>query len=149
MIGFETLWARIRDRYSNEIGLETISTGCEFKAMYDSSYDVVVVTPLSTKMPRHITKRDFRNIWKKLVKIEGDPYRPGYYQRETRNASYILALIKDILEEENKEKSLNLSQEAIEVLDLKGVKGIFRGIVKYTWEELEEATEKFVKEGRR
>lgn len=149
MIDFETLWARIRDRYSNETGLETISTRREFKAMYDSSYDVVVVTPLSTKMPRHITKRDFRNLWEKLAKIERNPYRPGYYQRETRNASYILALIKNVLEEENIEKPLNLSQKAIDILDLKGMKGIFRGIVKSTWGELEEAAEKFVEEGRR
>jgi len=120
-----------------------------FEVAYDSSYDELVVIPSSTKMPRHITKKDFRKVWEKFVKVEGDPYRPGYYQRETRNASYILALVKDILEEKTEEQSLELNQEAPDVLELKSMKGILAGLTRFTWDKLEEMTEKFIKEGRR
>jgi len=121
----------------------------EFEVAYDSSYDELLVIPSSTKMPRHITKTDFRKVWEKFVKVEGNPYRPGHYQRETRNASYILALVKDILEEKTKEQSLEFNQEALDVLELKSMKGSLAGLTRFTWDELEEMTEKFIKEGRR
>jgi len=149
VIDFEALWSQTRDRYSNEVELKTISTQREFKVIYDGSYDEVVVTPLLTKMPRHITKTDFRRVWEKFVKVEVNPYRPGHYQRETRNASYILALIKDILEERVEEQSLKLIHQGTNLLELKGIKGSLSGIVKSTWNELEEAVEKFIKEGRK
>ena len=146
---FESVWKQVRNRYSSEVELTTISTHREFKALYDSSYDEIIVMPLSTKMPRHITKKDFRKVWEKFVKVEVNPYRPGHYQRETQNASYTLALIKEILEEGSKGQPARLSREEKDILELKDMKGSLSGIVKLTWDEIEEKLEKFIKEGRR
>jgi len=149
VIASNALWSQIRDRYSSEVELKTISTRREFKVVYDGSHDEVIVMPLSTKMPRYITRRDFQRVWEKFAKVEMDPYRPGHYQRETQNASYILALIKDVLGEGDEQQSLKPSQEEMNLLRVKSMKGSFTGIVKSTWNELEETIEKFVKEGQR
>lgn len=149
MIDFESVWTQVRNRYSSEVELTTISTHREFKAVYDSSYDEIIVMPLSTKMPRHITKKDFQRVWEKFVKVEVNPYRPGHYQRETQNASYTLALIREILEGEVEKQSGKLSQERTELSELKNMKGSLSGIVKFTWDEIEEKLEKFIEEGRR
>jgi len=149
MMDFETLWSHIRERYSNETSLKTTSTEREFNAVYDGSYDLVLVTPLSTKMPRHITRRDFQNLWDKFMKIEGDPYRTAYYQRDTRNASYILAMIKDVLEQENVQQTQKHGLKNTDISELKRMKGSLRGVVKYSWYDLEELTEKFIKEAQR
>ena len=146
---FETLWSHLQERYSNEVSLKTTSAGREFNAVYDRSYDLVAVMPLSTKMPRHITRRDFQNLWDKFMKIEGDPYRTAYYQRDTRNASYILAMIKDVLEQEKVQQTRKPGLKNTDVSKLKTMKGSLRGIVKYSWRELEELTEKFIEEAQR
>jgi len=139
----------VRNRYSSEAELTTISTHREFKAVYDGLYDEIIATPLSTKMPRHITKNDFRKVWEKFVKVETNPYRPGHYQRETQNASYTLALIKEILEGGAERQPAKLGREGADLSELKDMKGSLSGIVKLTWDEIEERLEKFIEEGRR
>jgi hypothetical protein len=146
VIDIEDVWVHIQGHFSKETCLKTISTRQEFKVVYDGTYDEIVVTPQSSKMPRHITKSDFRKVWEKFVIITDQPYRPAHYQRETRNASYILALIKALqtveLKEPNGEEEKNLS-------NLKKIKGSFANIVKSTWDELEETGDKFIREDSR
>jgi len=149
MMDFESVWVQVRNRYSSETMLTTISTRREFKAVYDGSYDEIIVMPLSTKMPRHITKKDFQRVWEKFVKVEVNPYRPGHYQRETQNASYTLALIREILEGGVQKHPAKISRERADLPELEHMKGSLSGIVKLPWDEIEEKLEKFVEEGRR
>ncbi len=145
VIDIEDVWTQLQGHFSKETRLKTISGQREFKAVYDRAYDEIVVTPDSTMMPRHITKIDFRKVWAKFVTIKEKPYRPGYYQRETRNASYIIALIKALtleIEEPSGEQGKNLS-------NLKKIKGSLAHIVNSTWDELEETGDKFVREDLR
>lgn len=147
-MNFADLWGRIQKLLASEVETETVSRGKRFKAAYDSEYDEIIVTPLSTKVPRHISARDFRVVWEKSRRIEGDPYRPAYYQRESRNASYILTLIKTVLGEERPKLVVKEGIEQVSLLKLKGIKGSCRSIVKSSWSELEEKTERFLRGGR-
>jgi hypothetical protein len=146
VIDIKDIWTKLQGHFSKETRLKTISGKQEFKAVYDGSYDAILVTPDSTGMPRHITKTDFRKVWVKFVTIKENPYRPGHYSQETRNASYITALIKALqivnFEEPSGKQEKNLS-------DLKKIKGSLAHIVPSTWDELEETGEKFVREDSR
>lgn len=93
---FEDFWKKIQ-KEDGKLKLKTRARGQDFTVSYDSHYDEVVVVPESTKMPRHIVRKDFEKVWSKFKEIEGDPYRPGYYQRDTHNASYILAIMEHFL----------------------------------------------------
>jgi len=53
------------------------------------------------------------------------------------------------LSKKTEEQSLELNQEARDVLELKSMKGSLAGLTRFIWDELEEMTEKFIKEGRR
>jgi len=98
----EQLWSKLA-RLSKPLTLKTRARGQEFEISYDSHYNDIVVTPFTTKMPRHILHYDFEKVWKKFKQIDGDPFRPGYYQRDTHNASYILAIIEHFLKGEKVE----------------------------------------------
>ena len=93
---FDSFWDRI-NKHNDGFRLETKSRHQEFIFSYDSKYDEVIVIPESTSIPRHITQRDFENVWKKFKEIPGDAYRPAFYQRVTLNASYILAIMEHFL----------------------------------------------------
>lgn|SRR5574341_854878 len=96
---FEDFWKRIQ-KDTGKLTLYTRARKQEFTVSYDAHYDDVVVTPESTKMPRHIFRKDFERVWEKFKDIEGDAYRPGYYQRDTHNASYILTIMEHFLKGE-------------------------------------------------
>jgi len=81
--------------------------------------------------------------------IKEKPYRPGHYQRETRNASYILALIQDIQKIRSEEPSFTIGEEGKNLSKLKSIKGSLANIVKASWDELEESGDKFVNEESR
>jgi len=148
-LDFEAFWARIRELLSGEVEVETLSARQVFRAVYDPEYDEVVAIPASTKVPRHISQSDFLRVWEKFRKVDRDPYRAGHYQRETRNASYILALMRLILGKGEDEKEVGQRRfEPPNLRMLKEIKGSYRGIVKSSWRELEEKTERLVREGR-
>jgi len=146
MIDVENIWSHLQGHFSKETSLKTISTQREFNVVYDRAYDAIKVIPASRKMPRYITKSDFRKVWEKFEVIKEKPYRPGLYQRETRNATYILALIKVLQKIGLKEPSFIIGKEAKKLAKLKNLKGTFANIVRSSWDELEEAGDTFIRE---
>jgi len=148
-LNFDAFWARIRELFVEGVEVETLSMKQVFRAVYDPRYDEVVAIPASTKVPRHISRSDFLRVWEKFQKVDGDPYRPGHYQHETRNASYILALMRVALSKVEGEGRVGEGRFEPQSLQmLKEIKGSCRGIVRSSWSELEEKTERFILEGR-
>ena len=92
----DQFWSKL-EKLSRPITLKTRARKQEFELLYDSRYGDVVVTPFATKMPRHILRQDFERVWNKFKQIDGDSFRPGYYQRDTLNASYILVMMEHFL----------------------------------------------------
>jgi len=107
-IGFEEFWESAKQFLNKGVELKTISNS-RFKAYYDQGGGVIVVVPLSTNLPRDVTKTDFRKVFEKMKEMRRryeDVYRPALYQRITRNSSYILPIIRAVQTEGGKQKTL-------------------------------------------
>ncbi|HDY74534.1 MAG TPA: hypothetical protein ENH51_05435 [Euryarchaeota archaeon] len=105
---FDEFWENTKKLLARDIELETISR-TKFKAGFDSTGGVIVVTPNSTNLPRDVSKGDFKKVYQKMRELKrkyGDIYRPALYQRITRNSSYILPIIKAVHTEGGKQKTL-------------------------------------------
>lgn len=90
---FDEFWKRIQ-KETEGLKLHTLARKREFTVSYDAHNDEAVVVPVSTNTPRRVPRREFARLWYKLEQVEGEPYRAKYYQRDSHNASYILALIE-------------------------------------------------------
>jgi len=76
--------------------IQTSKQGKEFDAVY--SVPEVIITPFSSGKERPININDFWKIWKLARDLpKHEQLRPGNYQTDTVNASYILTLIDLIL----------------------------------------------------
>jgi hypothetical protein len=105
---FEEFWENTKKFLNQGIELETI-TKSKFKSSFDSAGGVIVVTPLSTNLPRDIIKGDFKKVYEKMKELRrryDDTFRPALYQRITRNSSYILPIIKAVQTHGGKQKTL-------------------------------------------
>ncbi len=99
------------------VTIET-SGGCEFQTMvqkkvFEATYDnnLIIIQPKTVggngkiRVPRPITKNEFHKVWKIAEKLsKQEVFRPTNYQDETFHASYILAMIKTILDGKEIEK---------------------------------------------
>ena len=95
-MNFEQFWSKL-SKEKKDIRLETSARKQGFTFSFDDKFNEVVVVPESTNIPRHILRNDFHNVWNKFKEINGDPYRPAFYQRVTHNASYILTIMNHLL----------------------------------------------------
>ncbi len=106
---FDEFWESSKRYLEKGVDLETISNA-KFKANFDSSGGVIVVTPFSTNLPRDVNKNDFKNVFEKMKELRRryeDVFRPALYQRITRNSSYILPIIKAVQTEGGRQKTLD------------------------------------------
>ena len=101
ILNFGSFWSYISEELKEEKKKKTFGREKSFSCYYDENYDAVVVKPESTRLPRDVIKSDFRRVWERFLEIREDPelekeaFRPALYQRITRNASYILPLMKE------------------------------------------------------
>jgi len=104
LFDFENFWEYISELLVDEQEIGTVR-GTSFRCRYDSEYDAFVVKPKKTNMPRDVTKGDFSRVWERFMEVreeeeyKNDLFRPALYQRITRNASYILPLLRKYHEE--------------------------------------------------
>jgi len=97
-MNFEDFWKKITKDLTNSQEMHTLKQKKSFDASYKSG--VIFITPLS-RIDRTITKEQFLQVWniaKTLVK--GEQYIPQNYIQITMNSSYILALMKNYLGDE-------------------------------------------------
>jgi len=104
VLEFEDFWGYISEFLVEEQEIGTVR-GTSFKCRYDREYDAVVVRPKKTNLPRDVTRGDFNRVWERFLEVreekefKNDLFRPALYQRITRNASYILPLLRKYYEE--------------------------------------------------
>lgn len=97
---FEQFWSKL---YSlDETTLQTLTQKKEFKSTFDKRYDVVEIIPSSTSLPRTITRDQFHKVWI-VSKDVTKPFKTSHYGKITRNSSYIIAIMKYLLNGEKSE----------------------------------------------
>jgi hypothetical protein len=90
---FEEFWTRLHTL--NDMSLETLSQKKEFHVTFDKKYGIVEIIP-STLKPRSITQEQFNTVWT-ISKHVTTPFKTTHYQDITRNSSYIVAMMKYLL----------------------------------------------------
>ena len=99
-MNFEDFWKKIQST-SGEIELVTLSQKKPFSFCYNHSRNTIDITP-GTKDPRASRKKDLKEIWDK-AKTVTDPFTPSDYHDMTFNSSYIVSIMKYIINDENLE----------------------------------------------
>jgi len=96
ILKFDEFWQKRRDLLRAKNNFATFTRGDEFEAK--NTVDGIVVIPTSTGKKRPVRMEEFHKIWDlcKDSPIE-IRFKPGEYQFNTRNASYILTIMKEII----------------------------------------------------
>lgn len=90
---FDEFWSKL---YTLDgITLETLSQKIKFKATFDNKYGTVEIIP-STNNPRSITREQFHKVWM-ISKDVTNQFKTIHYSNITRNSSYIIAIMKYLL----------------------------------------------------
>ena len=96
---FDEFWIKVQSTKS-KIELTTLVRGKPFSFSYQKYNDTVVFTPsYKTKDPRSTNKKDLKEIWG-LAKTVTTPFIALNYHKMTFNSSYVVSLMKHILNDE-------------------------------------------------
>ena len=99
-MNFEDFWKKIQST-SDEIELVTLKRKKPFSFCYNHSRNTVDIIP-STKDPRSSRKQDLKEIWD-VAKTVTKPYSPSNYHDITFNSSYIVSIMKYIINDDKLE----------------------------------------------
>jgi len=99
-MNFEDFWKKIQST-SGEIELVTLSQKKPFSFCYNHSRDTIDITP-GSKDPRSSSRKYLKEIWD-VAKTVTNPYRPSNYGDITFNSSYIVSIMKYIINDEKLE----------------------------------------------
>lgn len=96
---FDEFWNILIKELKTKQTYTTLKQPQKFDAFY--SYNQIIITPHSTRRPRKPTKANFKMIWKSEYSLNPDErYDVSSYKQTSGNASYILTLIKIILDDQ-------------------------------------------------
>ena len=96
---FDEFWDILIKKLRTKHTFTTLKRPQKFDAIY--SFNEVIITPHSSKLPRKPTKTNFKMIWKSECSFDPDErYAVSNYKQTSGNASYILTLIKVILDDQ-------------------------------------------------
>jgi len=99
MTKFDEFWMKVQST-KGEKELATIARTKPFSFSYHKDNDTVVFTPsCKTKDPRPINKKKLKEIWG-VAKTVTKPFTPLNYHHITFNSSYVVSLMKHILNDE-------------------------------------------------
>jgi len=99
-MNFEDFWKKIQST-EGEIELVTLTRKKPFSFCYNHSRNTIDITP-GTKDPRASRKKDLKEIWDKAITVT-NPFTPVNYHDMTFNSSYIVSIMKYIINDENLE----------------------------------------------
>ena len=101
---FNGFWISLCKKTSGGFESQTLAQKCTFIATY-SSGKIIVKPDYKTKEPRPLSSEEFHKVWIKAVELsKQEAFYPKNYFGLTRNASYILCMMKTILGEEEIEE---------------------------------------------
>lgn len=114
-VNFDKFWRIATAETSGGCEYQTIVQNKVFEATYSlnglSGNVVIIIQPKTVgvngkiRVPRTLRKIDFQVVWKIAETLPPqEVFRPTNYQDDTFNASYILAMIKTILDGEEIEQ---------------------------------------------
>ncbi len=99
-IKFEEFWNKLSKLLTTIHDFETIDQNKKFEAR--NAIQAVVIIPSSSGNKRVIKYDEFVKIWQLAKKLPKDQFlKPSNYTNDTQNSSYIVTLIKTVLEYES------------------------------------------------
>ncbi len=94
---FEDFWNQLSGILLEKHNFETIDQGKKFEA--NNSIKAVVVTPESSGVKRTVKYEEFVTVWRLARSLPKDQFlKPSSYTNDTQNSSYIVTLLKTVLE---------------------------------------------------
>jgi len=94
---FEEFWNQLSKLLSEKHDFETMDQSKKFDAR--NAIQAVVVTPESSGAKRVIKHEEFVTVWRLARSLSKDQFlKPVNYTKDTQNASYIVTLMKTVLE---------------------------------------------------
>ena len=100
-IKFEDFWNQLSKLLLERHDFETIDQNKKFEAR--NSIQSVAITPESSGKKRVIKYEEFVTVWRLSKKLSKDQFlKPSNYTNDTQNSSYIVTLMKIILESDLK-----------------------------------------------
>jgi hypothetical protein len=94
---FESFWKQLSKLLLEKHDFETIDQNRKFEAK--NAIQAIVVTPESTGNKRVIKYDEFVKIWRLAKKLPKEQFlKPSSYTNDTQNSSYIVTLMKTVLE---------------------------------------------------
>ena len=94
---FNDFWNQLSKLLQERHDFETIDQNKKFEAR--NSIQSIVVTPESSGWKRVVKQDEFLTVWRLARKLPKDQFlKPSSYTNNTQNSSYIVTLMKVILE---------------------------------------------------
>jgi len=96
---FDFFWQDLCKKVITKRKFETLIQHKPFTVYFEK--DKIMAVPDKSHDPRSIYHKDFLQVWNKAQKLsKSEQFKQSNYKKMTRNASYILALMKFVLENE-------------------------------------------------
>ena len=100
-IKFEDFWNNLSKLLIEKHDFETMDQNRKFEAR--NAIKAIAIIPESSGKKRVISYDEFVKIWRLAKKLPNDQFlRPSSYTNDTQNASYIVTLMKIVLESDFK-----------------------------------------------
>ncbi|MGY5144412.1 MAG: hypothetical protein ACW9XH_08020 [Candidatus Nitrosopumilus sp. bin_32a] len=97
-IKFEEFWSQLSKLLLERHDFETIDQNKKFEAR--NSIQAIAITPESSGEKRTVKHEEFVSVWRLARTLPKDQFlKPSNYTNVTRNSSYIVTLMKIILEQ--------------------------------------------------
>jgi hypothetical protein len=114
---FNEFWTALCKKTSGGFESQTLAQECPFKATYSSGKIIIELSRApardiadpkrGTKKERKISEKEFHKIWViALLVPKEEMFRTKNYVNDTRNASYIVSLMKTIVGDQDIETRL-------------------------------------------
>ena len=93
---FNEFWSALCNKTSGGFEFQTLARGYPFTATYSSGK--IIVKPGTTKYERLLSNNEFYKVWIKAAELpKQEIFIPNNYQDDTFHSSYIVSMMKTIL----------------------------------------------------
>ena len=97
-MNFHAFWKQLSKNTSSKKEFFTLSRKNPFTATYHNGS--IIIKPSRTKHERPLSRNEFFKVWRKASKLSASQrYVPNNYYDDTFHSSYIVALMKSIIKD--------------------------------------------------
>lgn len=97
-MNFQSFWQILCKQVSQTKEFSTLKRHTKFSAVYSNG--MIIVKPNTPRFQRPIHSNEFAKVWQKAKSLSiAERFNPVNYQDQTFHASYILALMKFIIQD--------------------------------------------------